>query len=134
VAFRDSGFIGEAGLVVALHERGQGIEKNFRAVERVDVQFGLVVSVEIVGIEHDRRYMKTVAFSADALAIGEWNSVANHDGADMTVVKDIQRGVSGGHRYDSVSGMRQNRIADGSQHPFCRNRKDCRTHKFFPST
>ncbi len=120
--------------MVALHKAGKGIEKNFRAIERVDVQFGLVIGSEIVGIEHDRRNVKTVAFSADALAIRERNSVANHDGADMALTQDFERGVSRGHWYDPVSGMRQNRIADGSQHPFCRDRKDCRTHIFYPST
>jgi len=119
--------------MVALQERGQGVEKNFRAVEGIDVEFGFVVGAKVIGIEHDGRHVEIMAFQADALAVTERDCVSNHDGADMALAQDVQGRVSRRHRYDPVTRMRQNRIADGSQHPFCRDRKDCRTHRFYPS-
>src|ERR1051326_7461878 len=71
-----------------------------------------------------------MAFQADALAVVERDCVADHDGADMALTQDSQSRVSRRHRYDPVTRVRQNRVADRSQHPFCRDRKDCRTHRF----
>jgi len=116
--------------MVALHERGQRVEKDFRAVERIHVQFGFVVQAQVIGVEDDGRHVQIMAFNADALAVAERDCVSDYDGADMALAQDAQSRVSRRHWYDPVTRVSQNRIADRSQHPLCRNRKDCRTHKF----
>src|SRR5438270_3541526 len=78
--------------------------------------------------------MEVMAFRTDTPAVRDGDSIGNHDGADMAAAQDLQRGINGRHGYDPISCVSQNRIADGSQHPFCGDRKDCRAHKFCPST
>jgi hypothetical protein len=103
--------------MIALHESGQRIQKNFGPIERIHVQLGLVVRVHIVRIKYHRGDVEIVAFRTNALAIGERNRIADHDGADMALAKDVQRRVRRGHWYDPIARVSQNRVANGSQHP-----------------
>jgi hypothetical protein len=80
--------------VVALHERGQRVKKDLRPIQRVHMHFGVIVSAQIVWIQHNRRNMEAVPFSANTLAISKRNGIGNHNGADVAAAQDIQRGIS----------------------------------------
>src|SRR5882724_126202 len=120
--------------MVALHQGSQSVQERFRAVERIDMQLRLVVGALVVRVKHYRRNMKIVAFRADAATLQYRHGISNHNGADVAGMKDCKRSFNRRHWYDPVSGMRQNSISDGSQHPFCGDRKDCWAHILIPST
>src|SRR5262249_6411549 len=58
-------------LVIALHEAGQRVEKYLRAVQRIHVQFRLVIRNLVVRIKDNRRNVTAMPFRANTPAIDE---------------------------------------------------------------
>jgi hypothetical protein len=88
------------------------------------MQLRLVIGALIVRIKHYGRNMKAMAFRANAATLLYRHGISNHNSADVADVKDFESSFNRRHWYDPVSGMRQNGVSDGSQHPLCGNRKD----------
>lgn len=44
---------GDAWLVVALHQGGESVEKNFRPIQGIYVQFRLIICGLIIGVHND---------------------------------------------------------------------------------
>jgi len=120
--------------MVAPHQAGQRIQESFGAVQRVYVKLRFVLAALFVRVKHHGGNMQVMSFRANEPSLRYRDGVRDHNRANVACMENLERCFSGRHWYDPVSGMRQNRIADGSQHPFCGNRKDCWTHIFFPST
>ena len=110
--------------MVALHQRSQRVQERFWAVQRIDMELRLVIGALVIWIKHYGRNMKAMAFRADAAALLYGHGISNHNCADVAYAKDGKRGFHRRNWYDPVPGMSQNGVADGSQHPFCGNRKD----------
>jgi hypothetical protein len=55
--------------MVTLHQAGQGIQKSFRAVQRVYVQFRFVLAALVVRIKHYGGHMQAMSFRANELAL-----------------------------------------------------------------
>ena len=110
--------------MIALHQGGQRIQKSFGAVQRIHVKLRFVFIPLVVRIKHHGRNALDMSFRADAAAFRNGHGISNHNSADMACAQDFKRSFHGRDWYDPVSGMRQNGIADGSQHPFSRDRKD----------
>jgi hypothetical protein len=120
--------------VIALHQGSQCIQERLGAVERVHMQLRFVIGALVVRVNHYGRNMKAVAFRANATTLQYRHGISDYNGADVADAKDSKSSFNRRHRYDPVSGMRQNSISDGSQHPLCGDRKDCWTHIIIPST
>src|SRR5207245_8075791 len=88
-------FVSLSGIavMVALHDGGQRVEKGLRPVQRIDVQFSLIVGANPVGIQHDGRNVEVMPFRADTAAVRDRNAVGDHDGADMAAAKHFQSGI-----------------------------------------
>jgi hypothetical protein len=110
--------------MIALHQRGQGIQEHLRAIQRIHVKLGFVFVLPVIRIKHHRRNVLVMAFSADAATFRNGHGVSNHNSADVADAKNSQSGFDRRYWYHPVSGVRQNGIPDGSQHPLCGDRKD----------
>jgi hypothetical protein len=108
----------DAALVVALQEAGEGVKKRLRAIERIHVQLGVIVSRLVIGIENHGGDAPALPFRADTPAVIDGNRVGDHDGADVTRAQDLNGRLNSSYRYNTVSRVGQNGIADRSQHSF----------------
>src|SRR5262245_43408322 len=116
--------------MVALHQGGQRVQKGFRPVQRVYVQFRFALAALVVRIKHNGGHTQAMSFRTNQPALQDRYGVRDHNRANVAGPQDFDCCFNRGHWYDPVSGMRQNRVADGSQHPFRGDRKDCWTHRF----
>jgi hypothetical protein len=80
--------------VVALHQGGQSIEKNFRPIQRIHVQLSLVIGDLVVRIKDNRGNVTAVPFRANTPAIVEGDGVSNYDRAHMAVTKNLESRVN----------------------------------------
>ena len=77
--------------MIALHQRGQGIQEHLRAIQRIHVKLGFVFVLPVIRIKH-RRNVLVMAFSADAATFRNGHGVSNHNSADMADAKNSQSG------------------------------------------
>jgi hypothetical protein len=106
----------------------QGIQELFRAVQWVDVRLGSVIMEHFERIKHDGGDAKKARFLADCMTFVVSDGMAYNHAADMSGGQYLNGGISRGNRYDAVSGMRQNRIANRRQHLLPGKGKDSWSH------
>jgi len=106
----------------------QGIQEFFRAVQGVDVRLGSVIMTHFKRIKYYGRDAKKARFLADYMTLIVRDGMADNHAADMPGGQDLNGGISRGNRYDAVSGMRQNRIANRRQHLLPGKGKDSWSH------
>jgi hypothetical protein len=106
----------------------QRIQEVFRAVQWVDVRLGGVIMQHFEWIKHDGGDAKKARFLADYMTFIVRDGMAYNHAADMAGGQDLNGGISRGNRYDAVSGMGQNRIANRGQHLLPGKGKDSWSH------
>src|SRR5689334_1715435 len=121
---------GSSVAMVALHQGGQRVQKRFRTVQRIYVQFRFVLATLVVRVKHHGGHTQVMPFRTNLPALQDRHRVRNHNRANVAGPQDFECCFNRGHWYDPVSGVRQNGVADGGQHPFRGDRKDCWTHRF----
>jgi hypothetical protein len=89
------------------------LKKCFRAVEWIDVQFTLILAGLIVGIHHHRGDAELVGFRTKHLTLTLINGLPDDHGIDATALQDIQGSIKRSGGYYAVSGMGQDRVAEG---------------------
>src|SRR5579871_1428879 len=92
--------------MIAFHQAGQSIKKNFRPIERIHVQLGLIVRSLIIWIQHHGRNMAIMPFGANKPAVRDRYGISNHNGADVAGTQDLECGLNRKDGYHTVSGMR----------------------------
>ena len=76
--------------VVALHQAGQGVQEDFRAFERVDVQFRFVVAHLLVGVQDHGRNAAPLRFLAEHAPLTGWNGVAHNHRTHVAATENLQ--------------------------------------------
>src|ERR1700757_2243148 len=100
--------------MITLHYSRQRIKKDFRPIQGIYVEFGLIIGKKIVWINHHGRHMMVMAFAANPAAVGNRKVVRNHNGAYMAMTQDFNRRINRRYGDNTITRMRQNRITDWS--------------------
>jgi len=77
--------------MIALHERGQGIQKCLRSIQRIHMELRFILIPLIVRIKHHGRNVLDMPFRADKAALLYGNRIANHDCANVAGTKNGKR-------------------------------------------
>jgi hypothetical protein len=107
---------------------GQSIQEIFRAVQWVNVRLGGVIMQHFERIKHDGGDAKKTRLLANYVTFIVRDGMAYNHAANMSGGQDLNGIISRGNRYDAVSGMRQNRIANRRQHLLPGEGKDSWSH------
>jgi hypothetical protein len=114
--------------MIHLYRIGQGIQEIFRAVQWVDVGLGGVIMKDFERIKDDGGYAKKAGLLTDCMTFIVSDGMAYNHAADMSGGQDLNSGISRSNGYDTVSGMRQNRIPNRRQHLLPGKGKDSWSH------
>jgi len=76
--------------MVALHQGGQRVQKSFRPVQRVYMQFRFVLGALVVRIKHYCGHMQAMSFRANELALQDWYGVRDHNRANVAGSQDFE--------------------------------------------
>lgn len=106
----------------------QSIKELFRAVQWVDMRQSGIIMQHFERIKHDGGNAKEARVLADYMTFIVRDGMAYNHAADMPGGQNLNGGISRGNRYDAVTGMRQDRIANRRQHLFPGKGKDSWSH------
>ena len=83
----------------------EGMQEDFRAIQRVDVRLGGVFMEHFIRIEHDCGDAERVGAAADNVTLIVRDRRADDHAADMPGSKNFKGCFSSGNWYHSISGM-----------------------------